>query len=359
MTFAARVPAHEVFPAVSDMVEAEGALTFTVAANIEAFVAGVDLAGLLNTNSSPRAAEYDALRRLDPAAMEERFRAFWPEMAARISLTVDGTALTPDLVGITIPEVGDPEVARQSVLTFRAVLPAGAGQAVFGWDAAFGNIVLRQQGVDAPYTGYLEGGALSDPIPLRGGGAVGPGQVFLDYIPLGFDHIVPKGLDHILFVLGLYFLSTRLSPLLWQVSAFTLAHTVTLALGALGIIRIPAGIVEPLIAATIVFVAVENILTDGLSRWRPALVFCFGLLHGLGFASILTDVGLPEGTFVPALIGFNIGVELGQLAVIGMAFVLVGHWFGDRPWYRVRIAIPASVVIAGFGLWWFLERTVL
>ena len=136
-----------------------------------------------------------------------------------------------------------------------------------GKDALF---VLRQNGVDEPYDGYLEAGALSDPISLGGGDRLSPAQAFLAYIPIGFDHIVPKGLDHILFVLGLFFLSTRLRPLLWQVSAFTVAHTVTLGLGALGYVTLPPAIVEPVIAASIVFVAIENILTSGLSRWRPS-----------------------------------------------------------------------------------------
>ena len=93
-------------------------------------------------------------------------------------------------------------------------------------------------------------------------------------------------------------------------------------------------------------------------EWRPFVVFGFGLLHGIGFASILTDVGLPQGAFFPALIGFNIGVELGQLAIIAVAFGLVGYWFGPKAWYRRAIAIPASLAIAAMGAWWFVERDV-
>ena len=181
---------------------------------------------------------------------------------------------------------------------------------------------------------------------------------FASYIPVGFDHIVPKGLDHILFVLGLFFLSARLGPLFWQISAFTLAHTVTLALGALGWVSVSGAIVEPLIAASIVFVAVENIFSKGLSPWRPAIVFGFGLLHGLGFASVLGEFGLPTGQFIPALIGFNVGVEVGQLAVIAVAFSLVG-WFVRKDWYRTAISIPASLAIAAVGVWWVIERTIL
>jgi HupE / UreJ protein len=134
---------------------------------------------------------------------------------------------------------------------------------------------------------------------------------------------------------------------------------VTLALGALGYVHIPGAIVEPIIAASIVYVAVENILSDGLSRWRPLVVFGFGLLHGLGFASVLEEFGLPEGNFVPALLGFNVGVELGQLAVILAVFLLVGVWFRDKAWYRPAIAVPASAAIGLVGAWWFVERVFL
>jgi hypothetical protein len=111
-----------------------------------------------------------------------------------------------------------------------------------------------------------------------------------------------------------------------------------------------------LIAATIVYVAVENIFARRLHVWRPPLVLGFGLLHGLGFASVLTSFGLPQGGFIAALIGFNVGVELGQLAVIGAAFLLVGIWFRRKTWYRAAIAIPASAVIASVGVVWFVER---
>ena len=162
-----------------------------------------------------------------------------------------------------------------------------------------------------------------------------------------------------LLVLGLFFFSIKMRPLLIQVSAFTLAHTITLALATLGIVSISGNIVEPLIALSIVYVAVENILTPNLTRWRPFVIFGFGLLHGLGFASVLSEFGLEPGHFIASLIAFNIGVEVGQLAVILVAFLAVGLWFGKRDWYRSRIAIPASVVIALVGAYWSFERVFL
>ena len=193
-------------------------------------------------------------------------------------------------------------------------------------------------------------------ISLSPGPAKSKIALFLEYITLGFTHIVPLGLDHILFVLGLYLLSTHLRPLLVQVTAFTIAHSITLGLGLYGIVSVSPAIVEPMIALSIVYVAVENLLTTTLHPWRPLVVFAFGLLHGLGFAGVLHEIGLERTNYVTGLIGFNIGVELGQLAVIAMAFGLTGLWFRDRPWYRGRIVQPASLLIALAGLFWTFER---
>ncbi len=159
-----------------------------------------------------------------------------------------------------------------------------------------------------------------------------------------------------LFVLGLFFLSRRLRPLLLQVSAFTVAHSITLGLGLYGLLTLPASIVEPLIAISIAYIALENIFLSHLNHWRVVLVFAFGLLHGLGFAGALKEVGLPRSEFATALLCFNVGVELGQLTVIGLAFLLVGLPYANRVWYRSRIVLPASALIACFGVYWTVER---
>ncbi len=178
------------------------------------------------------------------------------------------------------------------------------------------------------------------------------------YLGLGFVHIVPRGLDHILFVLGLVLLNRRLRPVLLQVSAFTLAHSITLGLSLYGVIAAPAEWVEPLIALSIVYVAVENLFTTQLQPWRVALVFSFGLLHGLGFAGVLQEVGLPRSEFVTALVTFNVGVELGQLIVVGTALAVLGWHASRHPRYRQLVVIPASTLIAGVALYWTVARIV-
>src|SRR6202007_1851175 len=162
-----------------------------------------------------------------------------------------------------------------------------------------------------------------------------------------------------LFVLGLYLLSGRARTVLWQISAFTVAHSITLGLSIYNVVAVSPRIVEPLIALSIAYVAIENIFLSELKSWRVALVFCFGLLHGMGFAGALKELGLPRSEFVTALVTFNVGVEAGQLAVIATAFVRVGWYCGRRQWYRQRVVVPASVLIACTAIYWTVQRTLL
>lgn len=179
----------------------------------------------------------------------------------------------------------------------------------------------------------------------------------LSWVAVGFQHIIPRGLDHIAFVLGLFFLTTGLRPLLWQVTGFTIAHSVTLGLAMYGLVSVPAYIVEPLIAASIVYVALDNLYSRHFAPFRMLVVCAFGLLHGLGFASVLKDMHMPEENFAQALLLFNVGVEIGQIAVLAGAFALVGA-FRQRSWYSTGIAHPATMGIAGVGAYWLLKRTV-
>jgi hypothetical protein len=182
-------------------------------------------------------------------------------------------------------------------------------------------------------------------------------RTFFDFFIKGFLHVLPWGLDHILFVLGLFLLSRDWKPLLLQVTAFTVAHSVTLALAALDFVKAPPSIVEPIIAASIVAVAVENILHPRYSVWRLLVVFGFGLIHGLGFAGALNELDLPKTAFAVGLVGFNFGVEGGQLAVISLAMAAT-FWIRDPIRYRQRIVIPFSTLIAALGLYWTIQRIV-
>jgi hypothetical protein len=178
----------------------------------------------------------------------------------------------------------------------------------------------------------------------------------LTYLQLGFTHIIPLGLDHILFVLSIFLLNPKLKPVIYQATAFTVAHSITLGLAMYNVISPPAHIVEPVIALSIFFVAAENVITDKLKVSRITIVFIFGLIHGLGFASVLTSLGLPHNQFLTSLITFNVGVELGQIVVIIVAWFLIGKWFGKKEWYRQRVVIPLSALIALIAFYWIIER---
>lgn len=181
-------------------------------------------------------------------------------------------------------------------------------------------------------------------------------QIYWTYLQLGFTHIIPLGFDHILFIVSLYILEPRLKPVLTQATAFTVAHSITLGLAMFGLIQPPSAVIEPIIALSILFVAIENIITNRLNPWRVAIVFGFGLVHGMGFASVLTELGLPRKDYVGSLISFNVGVELGQVAVILLAWALVGRWAADKSWYKARVVIPVSVVIGLVAAYWTVER---
>src|SRR5450432_1869072 len=176
------------------------------------------------------------------------------------------------------------------------------------------------------------------------------------YLKLGVRHIIPLGLDHILFVVSLCLLSTSIKAILWQASAFTVAHSITLALSMKNIIAAPGPVVEPIIALSILFVAVENILLDKLKPWRVLVVFMFGLIHGMGFASALNEIGLPRNQFFTSILAFNTGVELGQIAVITVTFLLLIIPFGRKPWYKRRVVYPISALIGCVAAFWTIQR---
>lgn len=180
--------------------------------------------------------------------------------------------------------------------------------------------------------------------------------VFWKYMLIGFQHIIPLGFDHILFITCVFFLNSNLKQVIAQASMFTLAHSVTLGLAMYGIIKPASNIIEPLIALSIVFLAVENIFSGKMKPWRLVMVFLFGMVHGMGFAGALSGLGMPRYAFATALVSFNIGVELGQLAIIIALYFFVARAFSSRLWYRKAVVVPLSLVIALVAAYWTVER---
>ena len=176
------------------------------------------------------------------------------------------------------------------------------------------------------------------------------------YFKLGFVHIIPQGLDHVLFIIGICLINAKLKLIVYQATAFTLAHTIALALSMKNIIVAPAPIVEPIIALSIIFVAVENLILKESKPWRLLLVFLFGLIHGLGFASALNEVGLPPNQFFTSILLFNLGIEICQVLIIAALFFLIIRPFKQKTWYRSHIVFPVSILIAVVSSFWVVER---
>ncbi len=176
------------------------------------------------------------------------------------------------------------------------------------------------------------------------------------YLSLGFTHVIPYGFDHVLFILSIFFLNSNLKSVIIQCSVFTIAHSITLALAASGHIIPNSKIIEPLIALSILFTSVENIIHSKMNAWRLIVVFLFGLIHGMGFANALQDIGISQNHFISALLFFNVGVEFGQIIVIFLAYFLISKWFSSKSWYKEWVVYPISSVIGCIALYWTIER---
>jgi hypothetical protein len=295
---------------------------------------------------------------IDPARLHSLLTGAEDQFRQRVKIAFDATDVRPAIAYAVAPATD--MSAPIATIRLSGPIPPDARHFTwtYGWTFASYAMTVRSAGAENPATEWLDGGQRSAPIAVTLPPADRRGTA-RRYLTLGFTHIVPHGLDHMLFVLGLYLLSGRGRSVLWQVSAFTVAHSITLALSIYGVLAVPPAIVEPLIALSIAYVAIENLFLSDLKSWRVSLVFAFGLLHGMGFAGALSELGLPRAEFVTALLAFNIGVEAGQLAVIGAAFMLVGWQYSHCVWYRRRIVVPASMLIACTAVYWTIDRLPL
>ncbi len=316
----------------------------------------------------------------DPAERKRLLNPVLERLDAGLSVSIDGRPVARSFTGATLTAssltaIRNPLTPQMATLRWR--LPANAGSRLdiridddltVPWpclvrsdsdrrELPFSRLLTedRRSSGGLPLTDQERVADAADPIPTLIG----------VYAFLGLQHIVPLGLDHVLFVLGLFFVGGGRRHLLALVSCFTLAHTLTLAASTLGVISLPATLVEPLIAASIVYVGIEGLFdrsdqafTRRRKRFRYGVVFAFGLLHGLGFASVLNEVGLPADRFLLSLLSFNIGVELGQLLVLASAFAVFGL-LRHRAWYANCVSSPAVTIIAGVGLYWMLQRLAM
>lgn len=190
-------------------------------------------------------------------------------------------------------------------------------------------------------------------IPFEGGDVSLLHQIG-QFIWLGMEHIF-IGYDHILFLMGLIVLGGSFRNLIKIVTAFTVAHSITLILAALQLVMLPSRLVESVIALSIVYIAIENFLVKNTDQ-RWLITFIFGLMHGFGFANVLTEMGLPTKGLVASLLSFNVGVEIGQLTIVAVAFPVI-LWVAKTRWQRLVVYGLSSLILI-FGLVWFFERAL-
>lgn len=374
--------AHDIRPAVMDIGFSQNGsdyLDVRLGFTAESYLAGMDVSGLSDTDNSPVADEYNRLRMLPPEQLGALVEQAFPQLAQDIVIALDQQIFAPgswELQDIIVEDVTNPELIRETQIRFRVPFPTPApesspasspdGQAMvnINWPMAMGGLLIRQHGdnSNASYVEFLPMGGQSRGFALGEIYQLSLFDIVQRYIHSGIIHIVPHGLDHILFVIGLLAFSRSGHHLLLQISLFTVAHTLTLAAASLGLITLSPALVEPLIALSIAYIGVENLLrsspqiTPQFTLMRGGVVFAFGLLHGLGFASVLADFGLPDTAFLASLISFNIGVELGQLIVVIPLFVLFRYILAEPKYYKIIFQVPVSVLIALTGIYWALER---
>ena len=358
------VSADVVKPALVEIsVYTDEKVQIEIRTSLEALLSGIN-GRFANTVESPNSEVYDRLRNLSAESLNNEFSGFKKRFLSSVALSGDTRLVDLSISKIKIPSPGYTKVPRTSIIVLEGILPRETQALIWYFPNRFSDQVVRVRQVDidaqkwhlSPHQ-WIREDRPSEPFSLM--------EVFTKptffkvmqtYIEAGFVHILPKGFDHILFILGIFLASVSLKTLLVQVSMFTIAHSITLSLGVLGWVNLPAQIVEPMIALSIAYIAVENIYSEQMSRFRLPVIFGFGLIHGLGFASVLAEFGLPADLYVWALIWFNVGVEFGQIAIFLAAYVCIAVWFRYSRPYRRMVVIPGSIVISLIGMYWFFER---
>ena len=352
---------HEIRPSIADYKIEENILYFDIRLNAELILSGIDASNITDTNSSPLSATYDDLRSLTRENLKILLIESWDDIQSKINLNINEVSTKFELVDINIEANRDFEISRDSILYLKYELDEDDEFLTFKWSEKYGPIIIREinelKKEDDLYTEYLQAGLQTDKIFIRSENTQSIFKSIINYFILGIQHIIPKGLDHILFIVGLFFFSVTLRPLLIQVTMFTIAHSITLIFVSVSYINVNPLIVEPIIALSIAYVGIENIFKEYVKEYlRYIIIFFFGLLHGLGFALVLSDIGYQSSKLILNLISFNLGIEAAQIFIILSLYVLLGIKFSNKKYYRYIFQVPVSFFIALIGIYWFFER---
>ena len=352
---------HEIRPSIADYKIEENILYFDIRLNAELILSGIDASNITDTNSSPLSATYDDLRSLTRENLKILLIESWDDIQSKINLNINEVSTKFELVDINIEANRDFEISRDSILYLKYELDEDDEFLTFKWSEKYGPIIIREinelKKEDDLYTEYLQAGLQTDKIFIKSENKQSIFKSIINYFILGIQHIIPKGLDHILFIVGLFFFSVTLRPLLIQVTMFTIAHSITLIFVSVSYINVNPLIVEPIIALSIAYVGIENIFKQYVKEYlRYIIIFFFGLLHGLGFALVLSDIGYQSSKLILNLISFNLGIEAAQIFIILFLYILLGIKFSNKKYYRYIFQVPVSLFIALVGIYWFFER---
>ena len=352
---------HEIRPSIADYKIEENILYFDIRLNAELILSGIDASNITDTNSSPLSATYDDLRSLTRENLKILLIESWDDIQSKINLNINEVSTKFELVDINIEANRDFEISRDSILYLKYELDEDDEFLTFKWSEKYGPIIIREinelKKEDDLYTEYLQAGLQTDKIFIKSENTQSIFKSIINYFILGIQHIIPKGLDHILFIVGLFFFSVTLRPLLIQVTMFTIAHSITLIFVSVSYINVNPLIVEPIIALSIAYVGIENIFRKYVKEYlRYIIIFFFGLLHGLGFALVLSDIGYQSSKLILNLISFNLGIEAAQIFIILFLYILLGIKFSNKKYYRYIFQVPVSLFIALVGIYWFFER---
>ena len=352
---------HEIKPSIADFTYDENFLNIKIRLNAELILSNIDASKISNTNSSSLSDIYDKLRILNKIELEELFKSSWQEISTNIDIKINNETKKINLINIEVEDIKNFEISRDTHIYLQVLLNNNSEYFTFSWIKKYGPIILRENSnhklEDELFTEYLQSGIESNQFSFNEINFKNRLNSFIKFFVLGVQHIIPKGLDHILFIFGLFLFSSSLKKLITQITIFTIAHSITLVFVSLSSMKINPQIVEPIIALSIVYVGIENIFKNYVKEYlRYVVILFFGLLHGLGFALVLSDIGYRSTDLFINLISFNIGIEVAQISIVLVLYLLVASNFAKNKNYRMFFQVPSSILISSIGLYWFFER---
>tara|TARA_A100001011_G_scaffold380959_1_gene448886 strand:- start:924 stop:2051 length:1128 start_codon:yes stop_codon:yes gene_type:complete len=351
--------AHEIKPAIVEFNKVKNQINIVLKFNAEAFLANIDASFYKETINFSNSIKYSELRLLPGEILKEKVFESRDQIINSIFIKTSKKQLNLKLVEIDVLEEKNIEKVRFTKVYLKTENKFIETPITFSTKKIFGPLIFKNfsnidKDTEKPQSQWLKPGNQTSKL-----GILQVKTNITNFLILGIWNgilqIIVYGFDHILFILGLFFFSHKLKPLLIQVTTFTIAHSITLIFGGLGYITISPLIIEVIIAVSIIWVGFENLFRKNIKVSRIGVIFTFGLIHGLGFASMFKLIGLEGIDYYLNLLSFNIGIELGQLITLLPLIILI-PLFNRLSWYRILIAIPASIIIALFGVEMFIDR---